>query len=163
MDLLILVSVGASEFSFDRLLKILDELCEEEIIKSEDLIAQIGDSKYIPKNYKYFNLISREDYQEYVDKADYIITHAGTGCVVPALKQGKKVIVFPRLQKFGEHIDNHQLDLCNVFCSNGYTLCANNKNELIECIKELNDFEPKRFKSNKDKFNSLLIDYIENN
>ena len=101
---MILVSVGASEFGFDRLLKILDELCEENIINGEEMVAQ-----------------------------------------------------------FGEHIDNHQLDLCKVFSKNSYTLYAKNKEELIKCIKRINEFEPRKFESNKRVFNDLLMNYIKNN
>lgn len=158
---MILISVGASEYSFDRLLKIIDELCEEKKINGKNVVAQIGLTKYKPKNYKSFELISREEYQEYVDKADFIITHAGTGCVVPPLNQGKKLIIFPRLEEYGEHIDNHQLDLCKVFEENGYALCAKNKKELLKCINSIGEFMPEKFKSNKNKFNNKLIEYIE--
>lgn len=158
---MILVSVGASEYSFERLLKIIDELCDEKKINGDEIVAQIGETKYQPKNYKSFKLISREEYQEYVNKSEYIITHAGTGCVVPPLNQGKKIIIFPRLEQYGEHIDNHQLDLCKVFESKGYTLCAKNKEELLKCIESIDEFQPEKFKSNKDEFNKRIIEYIE--
>lgn len=158
---MILVCVGASEYKFDRLLKIIDELCDEKVIKGNEIIAQIGNTKYKPQNYSNFNLIGRKEFQMYVDQADLIITHAGTGCVVPSLKKGKKVIIFPRLEEYHEHLDNHQLDLCEAFSSAGYVLCAKNKKELEKCIKEYKEFKPKKFISNSEKFNNLIIEYIE--
>lgn len=159
---MILVCVGASEYKFDRLLKIIDELCDEKIIDSSEVVAQIGYTNYAPRNYKYFDLIEREQFQEFIENADIIITHAGTGSVIPPLKLGKKIIVFPRLEEYKEHLDNHQLELSEVFTSEGYTLCANNKRQLINNIRNIDTFIPKRFKSNKEHINKLIIDFIEN-
>ena len=158
---MIVVSVGASEYPFDRLIKIIDEICDEGIIDGKEIIAQIGSCKYVPKNYKSFSLIGRDEFQQYIDKADLIITHAGTGCVVPPLKQGKKIIIFPRLQEYKEHLDNHQLELCDVFVKAGYVLCAKNKEELIQCLKDVEKFTPNKFVSNKENFNEMIINYIE--
>ena len=157
----ILVSVGASEFALDRLLAIVDDLCNEGIIDGNHVIAQAGSCNYTPKNFKAFKFISRDEYQVYMDKADVIISHAGTGCVVPAIKMGKKVLVFPRRKEYQEHLDNHQLELAEVFSANGYTKTVNNKDELKECLMNLDGFIPKPFISNKEKMNDLIIEYIE--
>ena len=159
----ILVSVGASEFSFERLLRIIDELCEEGVLDGNHIIAQKGAASYTPEHYRSFDLIGRDEYQKYMEQADVIISHAGTGSVIPALKIGKKVIVFPRLAKYGEHVDNHQLELADVFTYAGYTLCATNKEELQACIRSLDGFTPPPFQSNTVNMNRLIIDFIERN
>ena len=158
---MILVSVGSSDGNFDRLLKIIDELCEEKILNGKDVVAQIGKTVYTPKNYKSFELVGREDFQRYLESSEFIITHAGTGCVVPPLKMGKKIIVFPRLEKYNEHLDNHQLELAREFTSRGFVLSAQNKEELIDCINKVKKFQPNKFVSNKDNINKMIIDYIE--
>lgn len=145
----------------DRVLKYIDELCEENVINGSEVVAQIGYTNYKPHNYKYFNLIGREDFQKYIEEASVIISHAGTGSVIPPLKMKKKVIVVPRRLKYGEHLDDHQLELADVFSSAGYTLCANDKQELADCIRKMELFQPKEFKSNKKEFNALVIDFIE--
>ena len=48
-------------------------------------------------------------------KADIVITHDGTGAIIGAVKMGKKVIAVPRLAKYGEHVDDHQLQLIDQF------------------------------------------------
>lgn len=158
---MILVCVGASEYKFDRLLKIIDEMCEENILKGADVIAQIGNTNYKPRNYKSFALIGRDEFQHYMKEADLVITHAGTGSVIPPLKLGKKVIVFPRREKYKEHLDDHQLELRDVFVGAGYTLGAENKEELINAISKLKTFQPKPFNSNNERMNQLIIDFIE--
>lgn len=161
MDLLILVCVGASEYGFDRLLRYIDEICDSGLLSGSEVVAQKGNAHYQPRNYKSFELIGRTDFQEYINQADIIITHAGTGSVIPPLKQGKKVIVFPRRVEYREHVDNHQLELADVFTSAGYTLRADDKEELIEAIKKASNFVPKQFKSNKGHIDKILIDFIE--
>ena len=161
VDILILVCVGASEYRFDRLLKMVDELCDEKILKGSEIVAQIGSTDYEPRNYKSFHLLGRDEFQEYMEKSDLIITHAGTGSVIPPLKLGKKVIVVPRLEKYKEHLDDHQLELSDVFTSAGYTLSANSKEELIDALEHIETFTPKVFKSNNSYVNQLVIDFIE--
>lgn len=161
MDILILICLGASEFGMDRLLKYVDELCDEGFLDGREIIAQTGASEYVPVHYKAFKLIAREEFATYVQNADLIITHAGTGSVIPPLKKGKKIIVFPRLAKYNEHIDDHQLELADVFTSGGYTLCARNKEQLKECIQLSDHFIPKEFVSNKGNIDRLIIDFLE--
>lgn len=158
----ILITVGASEYGLDRLLKIIDELCDEGILDGTHIIAQKGASKYESRNFQSFDLIAREDFQKYMEIADLIIAHAGTGSVIPPLKLGKKIIVFPRRECFGEHLDDHQLELSNVFTTAGYTLCAIDKQSMLQCLAEVENFSPKTFKSNRENMNKLIIDYIDN-
>lgn len=44
-----------------------------------------------------------------------MITHGGTGAIIGAVKKGKKVIAVPRLVKYGEHVDNHQMQIIKQF------------------------------------------------
>lgn len=161
MDILILVCVGASEFPFDRILKMLDELCDEKVINGTEILAQTGVSNYKPRNYKSFSLIGREEFQKYMKDADIVITHAGTGSVLPPLKEGKKIIVVPRKAEMGEHIDNHQDELAEIFTNSGYTMCANNKEELKSCLIRSEKFQPKKFVSNNMNMCNIIQAFIE--
>lgn len=111
----IFITLGSQKFQFNRLLKAVDELCEKEIIKAQNVFAQIGYSDYIPKNYKYENFLDRDKFGMEMEKADIVVTHGGTGAIIGAVKLGKKVIAVPRLAKYGEHVDDHQLQLIKQF------------------------------------------------
>lgn len=76
---------------------------------------------------------------------------------------GKKVIVFPRREKYKEHLDDHQIGLRDAFVNSGYALKAENKEELVKAIEESKNFKPKVFKSNNERMNQLIIDFIERN
>ena len=159
----ILVTIGSMvEKKFTRLFKIIDELCEEKIINGNDVVAQVGQDDYKAKYFKTFDMISDDKFKELIDNSDLIITHAGTGTVTTCLKKNKKVIIFPRMAKYDEHYDDHQLELAELFVKNNYVLCATNKLELINHINHINEFKPNKFISNNSRINKLISDFIEN-
>lgn len=137
---MIFVTLGSQKFQFNRLLKEIDRLVEAGGI-TDEVFAQIGYSDYIPKNYQYKEFLSREEFIEHEGKADIVITHGGTGAIIGAVKKGKKVIAVPRLAKYGEHVDDHQLQLIEQFdgmrliepcydsnlLSKAYDICKNRK------------------------------------
>lgn len=50
-----------------------------------------------------------------IDEADLIITHGGVGSVISSVKMWKKEIASPRLAKYGEHTNDHQLQIIIFF------------------------------------------------
>ncbi len=130
---MIFVTVGSRNYPFDRLFIELDILCEEGIINDE-IFAQIGTSTYKPKHYEYKDFISQEEFLDKVKKANYVITHGASGSIMKALNEGKKVIAVTRLEKYGEHINDHQIQNNEAFGSNGYVLPVFEMDELKDAI-----------------------------
>ena len=96
---MIFVTVGSQKFQFNRLLEEVDRLIENGNIQ-EEVFGQIGVSDYNPRNYKYKDFMTQEEFNEYLDRANIIITHAGTGVIVNAIKKEKKVIFGGRLGEY---------------------------------------------------------------
>lgn len=111
---MIFVTLGSQKFQFNRLLKEIDRLVGEGKI-IDKVFAQIGYSDYKPKNYDYKEFLDREEFGKIMSECDKVITHGGTGAIINAVKNGKKVIAIPRLSKFGEHVDDHQVEIVNQF------------------------------------------------
>lgn len=111
---MIFVTLGSQKFQFNRLLKAIDDLVERGGLKDK-LFAQIGYSDYKPINFNYTKFLDRNEFAMKMKEADIVITHGGTGAIINAVKQGKKVVAVPRLKKYGEHIDDHQLQLISQF------------------------------------------------
>lgn len=153
---MIFVTVGSQKFQFNRLLKKIDELIESGDIK-EEVFAQIGVSDYTPKNYNYKDFVTQDEFKEYMDKADLIITHAGTGAIVTALKKDKKVIAIPRLSEFGEHVDDHQIQLIDEFKEMNFIEPVYKIDELKIAIKNVREKTYNKYKSNTQK----ILDDIE--
>lgn len=111
---MIFVTLGSQKFQFNRMLVEIDRLIEEGKI-TDKVFAQIGASDYKPKNFKYKDFLTQDEFKDYMKNANLVITHAGTGAIVTALKNDKLVIAIPRLARFGEHVDDHQIQLIDEF------------------------------------------------
>ena len=135
MEEKIFITLGSQKFQFNRLLIAVDKLCEKKIICGEDVFAQIGYSDYVPKNYRYNNFLDREEFSMEMGKADIVITHGGTGAIIGAVKKEKKVIAVPRLAKYGEHVDDHQLQLIKQF--DDLNLICPCRDALLRCTGEI--------------------------
>lgn len=97
---MIFITLGSQKFQFNRLLEQVDKLIEEGKI-TEEVFAQSGYSDYEPKNYRFKNFLDRDEFIRVMRECDKVITHGGTGAIIGAVKQGKKVIALPRLAKYG--------------------------------------------------------------
>ena len=153
---MIFVTVGSQKFQFNRLLIEIDKLIENKSIK-EKVFAQIGVSEYIPKNYEYTDFTTQDEFSEKIDEANLIITHWGTGVIVNALKKGKKVIAIPRLSKYGEHVDDHQIQLIKEFEEMNFIEPVYEIDELSNAIQEIKEKKYNIYVSNTDK----IIEDIE--
>ncbi len=157
---MIFVTLGSQKFQFNRLLKEIDNLIEEGNIE-EEVFAQIGYSDYKPKNYKYKEFLDRDEFSSVMKKCDRVITHGGTGAIISAIKQGKKVIAIPRLKKFDEHVDDHQLQIVEEFKKMNFIETTIDVKYLNELLNRLNEFENRRYISNTGNILESIVGFIE--
>lgn len=135
--LMIFVTVGSRPYPFDRLFRKLDSLYEENVLV-EPMFAQIGTSTYQPKHFAYKDYISPDEFDERINEADIVVSHGASGSIMKALNAKKKVIVVTRLEKYGEHINDHQIQNNEAFSSNHYVLMANLElDNLGDCFKKI--------------------------
>lgn len=158
---MILILLGTQDKPFNRLLEAVDKAINDGYIK-EEVIAQIGFTKYKSKNIKTFELIPKEEYENIIGRADLIITHAGVGSILTGLNKNKKVIAAARLKEYGEHTNNHQLQILNELYKKGYILRLDDFNDLSKVLEEAKTFKPNKYKSNNKKFVKMVEDYIDN-
>ena len=156
---MIFVCVGSREYQFDRLLIELDNLVEQYEIQ-DDIFAQIGQSTYEPKNYNYKRFVNVDEFNLYQTKADIIISHGGTGALIGALKKRKQVLAVPRLEKYGEHIDDHQLQVAAVLEEEGYLKVVTDIKNLIEGINFLKNNPIKKIYSENTDVLNIINDFI---
>ncbi|MBY6037097.1 glycosyltransferase family 28 [Fictibacillus nanhaiensis] len=144
---MIFVTVGTQKFQFDRLFKELDRLVEKGIIKDE-IIAQAGFTNYKPIHFKTVGLVSAEKMDEWIANSRFVLSHAGTSSIIKSLAMDKKVVVVPRLMKYEEHVDNHQLEIAEVF----------EKKNLISVVHDIENLEEIITNIEKEKFSTYHFD-----
>ena len=156
---MIFVTVGTHEQPFNRLIKKVDELKYEEIIK-EDVIIQTGFSSYEPKYCQYSKLISYQQMIKNVKNAHIVITHGGPASFIMPLQIGKTPIVVPRQHQFNEHVNDHQLEFTRIVLKRmGSIILVENIDKLENVIKNYDQIVSEMqhgMKSNNANFNKKL-------
>jgi beta-1,4-N-acetylglucosaminyltransferase len=141
----IFVTVGTT--SFDSLIRFIDEELRNE---GYEIIFQISEGKYIPKNFEYFNF--SEDIDFYYKNCDVVITHAGAGSVYRLLELKKKIIIIPNM----ERVDKHQIEIAEYMKEKGHALMCSDINELRLAIGGIMGVELEEFKK-EDFFSHIYI------
>lgn len=162
MDILIFVTVGTQDVPFDRLLKAVDKLVRNGVIKDE-VVVQSGCSKFSSKRIKVINYMEPLEFKSLLSRASVVITHGGVGTILDALKSNKVIIAIPRLKRYKEHANDHQLQIINKFSNMGYIIPCRDISKLEMCLEDAKIFRPKKYKSNTEHFVELIEDYIDNN
>lgn len=127
---MIFVTIGTmvKVLEFTRLIKKMDEVAGR---LDEEVVMQIGSVPYEPQNAKYFSHTSYQESLSYFEKASLVIGHGGAGTILNALKFQVPIVVVPRSHVYGEHVDDHQVELAQRLVGN----------ELIKVIYDIEDLE----------------------
>lgn len=156
---MIFITLGSQKFQFNRLLEKIDKLIEEGII-TEQVFAQMGASDYHPLHYKACDFLDSDDFKKKIEEADMVITHGGSGAIMGAVKRGKKVIAVPRLAKYNEHVDDHQLQLIKEFEELGIIIACYDTKELGEIYQKTNTVKLKEYHTNTDRMIESIEEFL---
>lgn len=137
---MIFVTVG-HQMPFDRLIRAMDEWAGA--ARRNDVFAQIGRSEYRPKSMRATEFLSPGEFEQRMDEATAVVAHAGTGTIIAALQRGKPLLVLPRLSRFGETRNDHQVPTAKHFADGGYVLAAKDESELQQRMRDLQTFKPR--------------------
>ena len=99
------VTVG-TQLPFDRLVRSVDAWCA--MRPTIEGFAQIGIG-HVPTHLASAASLTGPGFVEQMERASVVVAHAGMGTIISALDLGKRVIVMPRLARYGEHRSDHQL------------------------------------------------------
>lgn len=157
---MILVILGTQDKPFTRLLEALDAQKKAGVIQDE-LIVQAGCTKLDTDSMKIFDLLPIDEFDALINDADVIITHAGVGSILSALKKGKKVIACARLAQYGEHTNDHQLQIQEEFARQGYLISCEDFSKIHEIINKLDEFSPNPYISTTENVVNTIRDFIQ--
>lgn len=152
---MIFVSLGTQDKPFVRLL----DYFEHSNIKDK-IIVQAGFTDYESKKFEIHKYLDKDDFDKYINEADLVICHGGVGTIVSCLNKNKKVLAVPRLSKYKEHQNDHQLQIVNAYYQKGYLVMMNDGDDFDDKVREALNFKPKKFVSNNDLFVKKLKEYI---
>jgi UDP-N-acetylglucosamine transferase subunit ALG13 len=155
---MIFLTVG-SALPFDRLVRLIDEAVEDSTIV-DDVFAQIGSGSYVPRRLEYARFLEKRQYDDCLNRATAIISHAGIGTISCALKMNKPILVMPRRKANRELVDDHQLMTARKFAAMGHVLTFSDRSELIEQLVALGRFQPSPRNPNVEGIAMVISEYL---
>jgi len=119
---------------FTRLIMKMDEVAGR---LDEEVVMQIGSVRYQPQNAKYFSHTTYQESLSYFRNASLVVGHGGAGTILNAIKFHVPIVVVPRSQRFGEHFDDHQIELAERLVGNKLIKVVYDIEELESAVKEM--------------------------
>lgn len=159
---MVLILLGTQNNSFHRLLEEIEKNIKDGIIK-EEVIVQAGYTKFESKNMKIFGLIPKEELEKLQSQASLIITHGGVGSIITSIRKKKKVIAVPRIHEYGEHVNNHQMEIVKNFNEQGYIIGIEKVEDLKQAIIKSEEFIPKTYTINNKLILKTIEEFIDKN
>lgn len=160
---MVFVTVGTQDKQFKRLLEEVERLIKNGKI-TDTVVAQIGNTKFkTDLDSKFMHLIeftTQREMEALIENAEFIITHGGVATIIEGLNMNKKVIAVPRLKKYKEHVNDHQMQIIENFNDNGYIIGTRGVEELENALEKVETFVPKIYNSNNEKFVERLVNNI---
>lgn len=124
---MIVVTVGTNEARFDRLVQAVAGLGG-----SERIVVQHGPSEVRPERAECVAFLPFVELAGLIGEARAVVSHAGVGSILVALSSGQRPIVVPRLKRYGEAVDDHQVALAARLASAGLVTVVHDPQRELE-------------------------------
>jgi UDP-N-acetylglucosamine transferase subunit ALG13 len=113
---MIFVTSGTGHYGFSRLIEEMDKIAAD---IDDTVIMQVGHTKYVPHNCTYFDFCPPEQIEQKMKEATVIVCHCGVGTIMQAIRLDKPFILVPRMKKYDENVDDHQLEIAKELSKKG--------------------------------------------
>lgn len=134
---MIFLTLG-TQLPFDRLVEAMDKWCAcNPHCKVFGQIATSDTANYLPKNFEWQDFVEPDEFGSLYETADLIVAHAGMGSIISALTKAKPILIMPRIAKFNEHRNDHQLATASRFKGRDGIWVAQDEKEFSETLSEL--------------------------
>jgi UDP-N-acetylglucosamine transferase subunit ALG13 len=113
---LIFATVGTHHQPFERFVRAALTLAGD-----AELVVQHGHTAPLPAgaSVRWHQWLAPDEVDALMREAAIVITHAGVATVVDAVRAGHRPVVIPRRRHFGEHVDDHQLQIVSALAGLG--------------------------------------------
>lgn len=127
---MIFATCGSSHLPFERFMRALA------VVAPDELIVQHGPAEPPPAA-RAVPFLPFAAVLELIEEADVVVSHAGVGSIICAVRAGHVPIVFPRMQRYAETIDDHQVELARALERRGTVRVATGPEQLLSQIRAL--------------------------
>lgn len=157
---MIFVVLGTWEMPFTRPLAEIERAAEQGLL-SGPIVVQCGKTSYESKRLELVPFFGSQELEKMYEQASLLICQAGVGSIMLGLRKGKKVIAIARRRAFDEHIDDHQLEILEVFSKAGNILPWNGNGDLPQVLERAAHFTPAPYQFGKERISEAILAYLE--
>ncbi len=157
---MIFVTLGTQDKAFPRLLQAVEQQIRSGHI-TDRVVVQAGYTSYESDCMEIFSYLEKEDFERFMEGCDILITHGGVGSIMTGLHAGKRIIAAARLAQYGEHTNDHQLQIIQKFSQCRYLVALEDFSRLAEAIEQAKSLPLEKYPSNTRTIVSFLEDYID--
>lgn len=159
---MIFATVGNATQAFDRFLQAIDALAAGGAFTGERVIIQSGNNPdFQARHCEVKPYVSMDEFGELMEQASLIICHGGCGTQLHAIRLGKMPVVMPRRQKYGEHLNDHQMQLVEALAAERKIVPAYEPDDLAQAVIEARRLNKTRLVSQASPMLSLVARAIE--
>ena len=155
---MIFVTLGTQKFQMNRLIESVDRIAPG---LEEDIFIQTGHSTLIPHNCQHSAFVATEQFNHMIQECSMLITHAGVGTIMTAITNAKPVIVVPRLEKYNEHVDNHQREIAQAFAGKGCVLNCEDVENLLGYIEKGKNYDFQPYHVHGGNIEDIIVSFIQ--
>lgn len=130
---MLLITVGTEQYQFNALMHWIELLTKYQLI-NEEVLVQYGASTHLPDGAKAYRNFSEQEFLNFVDSANLIISHCDEDIAQLLEDKDTPYVLVPRLHRFREFIDNHQMEVADDFERRGIPI-ARSPGDLVKFIK----------------------------
>lgn len=159
---MIFVVLGTWEMPFVRPLIEIEQAVLRGLLP-QLIVVQSGNTSYASPHMKLVPFFGKEELERMYEQATLVICQAGVGSIMLGLKKHKKVISIARRARFNEHIDDHQLEILNVFSTIGAILPWNGDGDLAKVLALAETFVPTEYQFSRERISSAILNYLDAN
>ena len=107
------VPLGTQKFPFGRIITALNHLVDQGKYQADEIVMQSALYPIKPM-FTHFGLIPNDEFNRCMKEAEVVVTHSGVNSIISCMEKGKPLVVCPRLHEYGEHVDNHQMEIATL-------------------------------------------------
>jgi UDP-N-acetylglucosamine transferase subunit ALG13 len=125
----IFATVGSTQIRFDRFTRALEALPVEELFVQHGPMGAPGGAGRAVAYMQFPEVV------ESMEAADTVVCHAGAGSILCALRAGHTPVVVPRLKRYQETVDDHQVEFSRALAADGKVIAVENLDDLATAVK----------------------------
>lgn len=145
---MIFVTIGTQDKPFKRLLDAVAKYKHDGTIQ-DDVVVQNGTTHFHDETMTIIPFMDMTTFDRYLNQCDLLITHGGVGTIMNAMALNKPIIAVPRRVQYGEHENDHQLQIIDNFAKANHLIACLDPLDLPVALAKVSTFKPTPWVSNR--------------